>query len=287
MTMHPLLKLAVCALLAGVGALSPATGQEAAGAPPILLAEVYRSGIDPSRYWVSEKYDGVRALWDGSELRFRSGRPVHAPAWFIAGLPPVPLDGELWMGRRSFERLSGVVRKEQPVDAEWRQVRYMVFELPGAAGTFSARIARMRELVAAAGVPWLHAVEQFRVGDRTELQRRMDEVVRNGGEGLMLHLAEAPYLTGRSEVLLKLKPWLDTEATVVAHLPGRGKYAGLLGALEVETPQGRRFRIGTGFSDAVRRAPPPVGAVITYRYRELTADGTPRFASYLRLRETF
>ena len=179
------------------------------------------------------------------------------------------------------------MRKQQPDDAEWRQVRYMLFELPDAPGTFSERIARMQEIVAAARIPWLQAVEQFRVRDRAELQQRLSKVLKQRGEGLMLHLAEAPYSTGRGDVLLKLKPWLDAEATVIEHLPGKGKYRGMLGALRLEMPDGKRFNLGTGFSDAARRNPPPVGTLVTYRYRELNQNGMPRFASYLRVRERF
>jgi DNA ligase-1 len=100
----------------------------------------------------------------------------------------------------------------------------------------------------------------------------------------MLHRADAPDVTGRSDVLLKVKPWEDAEAVVIAHQPGKGKYAGLLGALRVRTPDGREFDLGTGFSDAQRRDPPPVGATVTYRYRGVTGSGLPRFASYLRVR---
>lgn len=259
----------------------------AANSPPLLLAEVYRAGIDPADYWVSEKLDGVRAYWDGQRLYFRSGRPVRAPAWFTRGFPSVPLDGELWLGRGSFERLSGIVRKDIPEDGEWRQVRYMLFELPGASGTFAERKDRLVALVGQAGVPWLQAVGQFRVADRKALQARLDAVVAGGGEGLMLHRADAAYAAGRSADLLKLKPYLDREATVVAHLPGKGRHAGRLGALLVEDADGRRFRIGTGFSDAQRENPPPVGSVVTYRYRGLTATGLPRFASFMRVREAF
>lgn len=256
-------------------------------APALLLAERHDGRADVSRYWVSEKLDGVRAYWDGVRLRFRSGRPVPAPAWFLAALPARPLDGELWLGRGTFARLAGLVRRAAPDEAEWRQVRYMIFELPDAPGDFTARAAAIREVVAAAGLPWLQAIEQFRVADAEALQRRLDEVVRGGGEGLMLHRADAPYATGRSADLLKLTPWLDAEARVVAHLPGKGKYAGRLGALRVEMPDGRRFSLGGGFSDTERRTPPPVGAQVTYRYRELTANGLPRFPRYLRGREDF
>lgn len=255
--------------------------------PPLLLANVLGPEVDPARYLVSEKYDGVRAMWDGKVLRFRSGREIHAPRWFLEKLPAQALDGELWLGRGRFEELSGCVRRTEPADAEWRQITYMVFELPGAPGTFTERAQRIQEVVAAVGWPRLVAVMQTSVKDRGALQARLDEIVRGGGEGLMLHLAEAPYITGRSDVLLKLKPQMDTEAVVVAHIPGKGKYKGMIGGLRVESPEGRRFVLGTGFSDEARKHPPAVGATVTYTYRGLTNSGLPRFASYLRVREAF
>jgi DNA ligase-1 len=225
----------------------------------------------------------VRGHWDGSALRYRSGRVVPAPAWFTARLPLTPLDGELWLGRGRFDELSGIVRKSTPVDAEWRELRYMVFELPGAAGTFAERARRIRELAAQTDWPQLAAVEQAPVADRDALQRRLDATVAQGGEGLVLHLASAAYRPGRSDVTMKLKPELDTEAVVIAHHPGQGRNASRLGALEVRAPDGRQFLIGSGFSDAQRRDPPAVGSVVTYRYRELTPTGLPRFASFLRV----
>jgi DNA ligase-1 len=277
-----LFRIAFILLAAAVGVVAPGES-----APAMLLAKVLGPQIDPANYLVSEKYDGVRAHWDGKVLRFRSGREVNAPLWFIEKLPTHSLDGELWLGRGRFEELSGFVRKSLPEGAEWRQIKYMVFELPEAPGSFAERAQRLREIVAATGWPQLVAVPQFRVADRALLSRRLNEVVRGGGEGLMLHLAEAPYTTGRSDVLLKLKPLLDTEAVVQEHIPGRGKYQGMLGALRVEAADGKRFVIGTGFTDAIRNNPPPLGTTITYTYRGLTKNGLPRFASYLRVRESF
>lgn len=257
----------------------------AVAAPPsILLAEVYRDNIDVTQYLVSEKLDGVRAIWDGKALRSRAGNTISAPAWFLAGLPSTPLDGELWMGRGKFEQVSAAVRREQPNDEEWRQIRYMIFELPEAPGTFAQRAERIRELAQQAKVPWLQAIEQFSVVDRSALHQRMKAVVKAGGEGLMLHRADAPYETGRSNTLLKLKPWEDAEALVVGHVPGKGKYEGVMGALRVQMLDGRTFFIGTGFTDAQRQNPPPIGTTITYRYRSLTNNGLPRFASFMRVR---
>lgn len=278
---------AIILLCAGLLAASSASNSLASQPPAILLANVLRPAIDPATYLVSEKFDGVRAIWDGTTLRFRSGRAVNAPDWFIARLPREKLDGELWLARDAFEKLSGYVRKSSPLDEDWQQIKYLIFELPDRVGTFAQRYARIRQVVADANWPQLVAVEQFRVADRAALKRKLDQVVKAGGEGLMLHLADAPYMTGRSDVLLKLKPLSDTEAKVVEHIAGKGKYFGQMGALRLEMPDGRRFNIGTGFSDAVRKNPPRVGTMITYTYRGLTKNGTPRFASYLRVREAF
>lgn len=256
-----------------------------ADAPAILLAGVYREQVDVARYLVSEKLDGVRAVWDGQSLRFRSGKTINAPHWFLAALPQEPLDGELWIGRGRFDRVSGIVRRETPDEAEWHEVRYMIFELPGAAGSFSARVERIRQLVAQANVSWLRQIEQFSVVDRSSLKKRLAAVVKAGGEGLMLHQADAEYETGRSDRLLKMKPMQDAEAVVIAHLPGKGKHERALGALRVRTPTGQEFSLGTGFSDAQRRNPPAIGQTVTYRYRDLTSKGLPRFASFLRVRE--
>jgi DNA ligase-1 len=256
-------------------------------APALLLANELGPQVDPAKYLVSEKYDGVRAIWDGQVLRFRSGRAVNAPPWFIAKLPAQALDGELWLARGRFEALSGIVRKTEPQDDEWRQIKYMIFELPNTSGTFAERAQRIEEIIAGTHWPQLIAVEQFRVSDRAALKRKLDQVVRGGGEGLMLHLADAGYVTGRSDVLLKLKPLQDTEAVVIEHVPGKGKYRGMLGALRVQMADGKKFLIGTGFSDKVRKNPPPLGTTVTYTYRGLTQTGLPRFASYFRVRENF
>lgn len=252
---------------------------------PLLLAQDAPDGIDPAGYLVSEKYDGVRAFWDGRQLRFRSGLPIAAPAWFTQRLPQVALDGELWFGRGRFEALSGCVRRLVPDDAEWRQVRYMVFELPDAPGTFEQRAARIEALAAQQVWPQLQAVPHTRITTKQALQQRLDAVVRDGGEGLVLHRADAPYFTGRNAALLKLKPLHDAEARVIGHEAGRGKHAGRLGALRVRTEEGVEFSIGTGFSDAQRDNPPPLGAVVTYTHRGHTEGGVPRFASFLRVRE--
>lgn len=265
----------------------PITPAQAADPEPpgLLLANVYHDQIDLEDYWVSEKLDGVRAYWDGRRLISRQGNVFQAPAWFTRNFPATPLDGELWMGRGTFERLSGTVRQQVPDEVAWRQVRYMVFDLPASEGVFDQRLEQLRDLVQVVGSPYLQLVEQFRVESREELLERLSLIVSEGGEGLMLHRGSSLYQATRSDDLLKLKTYEDAEAVVVGHLPGKGKYEGMLGALLVETPEKLRFRLGTGFTDAQRANPPPIGSTVTYKYYGKTRNGIPRFASFLRVRE--
>lgn len=250
----------------------------------VQLASAWPPERSPQGYLVSEKFDGVRAVWDGHVLRFRSGRAIMAPSWFVAALPLFPLDGELWIGRGQFDRVSAAVRKTVPDDREWRSLKFLVFDAWGRAEPFAARVDSLRHIVAAAQLPWLEAVSHATIEDAAALRKRLEDVWGQGGEGLVLHRADAAWLAGRSDALFKFKPQPDEEGRVLGYLAGKGRFAGLTGALLLETPQGQRFALGSGLSDALRRDPPPVGAWVTYRYRDRTPSGLPRFASFVRVR---
>lgn len=253
--------------------------------PEITLAKVYRGDIDVKHYWISEKLDGVRAYWDGKHLISRRGNAFPAPEWFIKGFPAEPLDGELWLGRNNFERLVSIVRTQKPDHAGWKQIKYWVFDMPGMLGTFSQRLENLTILVKENNSVYIDVVKQYRLENHAQLMEKLAGISKAGGEGLMLRRANSMYNAGRSDDLLKLKPFEDAEARVVRHLQGKGKFLGMLGALLVESEDGRRFRIGTGFSDEQRRNPPPVGSLITFRFHGKTRNGIPRFASFMRIRE--
>lgn len=278
-----------------LGMAVPATIVQAAqtpasNTPALMLAKVYHPGIDLVDYWVSEKYDGLRGYWDGHKLLTRGGELVYAPPWFTAGWPTTPLDGELWAGHGQFERASSTIRQHVPDDSAWRGIRFMVFDMPAHGGQFTERLSALNATVAQIGQPWVVAVPQTRATSHAALQAQMRKVVKAEGEGLMLHRGASLYTATRNGDLLKVKPHEDAEAVVVGHQAGRGKFAGMLGALLVETvasgnaaAPGVRFKIGTGLAEADRHNPPPVGTVVTYRYRGLTDAGIPRFASFLRV----
>jgi DNA ligase-1 len=259
----------------------PAKKRETAG-PPLLLAQSWDNASDLTDWWMSEKLDGVRAFWDGRQFLSRQGNPYHAPDWFVQGLPEVPLDGELWIDRRKFQRTVSVVRRQDRSD-HWKEVRFVVFDAPKAEGDFESRLEFLADCLAAAKQPHALLHGHTRCKGLKHLRAELARIESLGGEGLMLRQPASVYEVGRSSTLLKVKNFHDAEAVVLDHQAGKGKHKGKLGALMVRLEDGTEFSVGTGFSDAERALPPPVGSVITFRYQELSDAGVPRFPSFVRV----
>lgn len=251
-------------------------------APALLLAHTWQNDVDLTDWWMSEKLDGVRAYWDGKQFISRLGNIYHAPDFFVADLPNVALDGELWLGRKSFQRCVSIVRRQDKSDL-WKSVRYLVFDLPAAGGTFEQRLDELRERLAAGRPEFASMHEHWRCRGLDHLREELARIESLGGEGLMLREPGSRYEAGRSPSLLKVKTFHDAEARVVEHLPGSGRHKGRLGALGVVLPDGTSFSVGTGFSDAQRDNPPPIGSLVTFRYQELSDRGVPRFPSFVRV----
>jgi len=270
-------------LVGGLISIFPAhAGEALTQAPAVMLANVFEDAdVDVSGYWVSEKLDGIRAYWDGWALWSRHGNRINAPVWFTNPLPHVALDGELWAGRNRFEFASSTILDAEPSDTAWREIRFMVFDLPERTKPFSQRLEALRSMHEV--LPsFVEIVQQHPFVSRELLLDELNRVVTAGGEGLMLHGGDSFYRGDRSDDLLKMKPARDAEARVVDYTAGKGKYAGQVGALVVETRDGLRFSVGSGLSDNDRLDPPKIGTWVTYRYQTLTANGIPRFARLVR-----
>jgi DNA ligase len=275
---------------ARIGAAVPPTPVKAAktpgspGVPPLLLAERWDNEGDLSGWWMSEKLDGVRAYWDGKQFISRLGNRYHAPDWFVAGLPDVALDGELWLGRKKFQTTVSIVKRQDKSD-HWKQVSFVVFDAPALDDPFEKRLKFVEAYIRKQKPAYAKAHVHEACKGVEHLRKELARIEALGGEGLMLRQPGSKYAVGRSATLLKVKTFHDADAKVVGHVPGKGKHAGRLGALEVVLDNGIHFSVGTGFSDAERQKPPPVGSLITFRYQELSDGGVPRFPSFLRIRQ--
>ena len=217
-------------------------GDEKAG-PPLLLAERWDNAQDLAGWWLSEKLDGVRAYWDGKSLISRLGNRFHAPDWFLEGLPPdIPLDGELWIGRKAFQRTVGIVRRQDRTEL-WKEVRYVAFDAPGLDDAFEGRLAAIGAHVDRYKPLYLTSHEHAACASRSTSSAMITPCVEAlGGEGLMLRQPRSRYQVGRSATLLKVKSFNDAEARVL-ETPRRGRHRlkGRLGRCSME--HGRRDAI--------------------------------------------
>lgn len=335
--------------------------------------------------FMSEKLDGQRAFWDGGVTRgmkttnvpwantakdkkirmatglwSRYGKPIHAPNWWLDTLPHFPLDGELWAGRGMHQKTRSVVSKHIPIDLEWRQVEFVVFDSPSLAdvlydsiidqGAYKKDISGSLQFILSRGhtinhnptidyeesLNWMNEnittqfgilsiIKQERLSRyashaQSACEAKLSKILRLGGEGIVLRDPLAPYIPERCHHITKLKPYHDSEAIVIGYITGRktnkgSKLLGMMGAMIVDW-NGKQFEI-SGFSgsntcgakerlliqndgdyDAARlwaeqnpetKCPSwiyaeafPMGTIITFKYRELTDDGIPKEATYLR-----
>ncbi len=262
----------------------PASESGGTQAPPLLLAESWDSSADPTGWWLSEKLDGVRAYWDGRQFLSRQGNLFLAPEWFVAGFPAVPLDGELWIDRKKFQRTVSIVRRQDRSEL-WREITFVVFDAPALEKGFEQRLEFVQDCLRQTKPKRALAHEHTLCRGIEHLRQELTRLEALGAEGLMMRRPGSKYESGRSSTLLKVKSFQDAEARVLKHLEGAGRHKGRLGALFVELPDGTTFSVGTGFSDKERERPPAVGSLITFRFQELSEGGVPRFPSFVGMRQ--
>jgi len=242
-----------------------------------MLARAYDSQ-DVVGWMMSEKLDGVRALWDGENLISRNGNVFAAPDWFKAALPTMPLDGELYIDRQMFQTTVGIVRKKNPIDAEWQRIQYKVFDAPTQPGGFEQRLAAAHAALVGNRVALL--IEQTACTSKAQLDAMFADLVGKGAEGLMLRRPSSAYEQKRSDSLLKYKPFDTDEASVIGHMKGEGRLAGMVGAL-ICLWKGKQFQVGAGMNDETRQHAPGIGAAITFGFQGLTDGGIPRFPVFV------
>ncbi|WP_235584713.1 DNA ligase [Thiomicrospira sp. WB1] len=242
-------------------------------------------------WWLSEKYDGMRAYWDGEKLLSRQGNVIHAPDWFTEQWPSFALDGELWLERQAFAETMSIVRQTEP-DERWRQVTFQVFDVPNAPGGLTQRLARLtRFLTQAPSISSLSVVKQIQLKDSAHFKQLFSRLQEKGAEGAVVRAPNQSYLSGRSDQALKVKLHQEAECQVQGYQPGRGRLEGMVGSLRCEPHSDSgfdsRFSVGSGLTDAQRKTPPKVGAWITFKYYGRTRHGKPRFPVFMRVRPDF
>jgi len=250
-----------------------------ASKPDLLLLKTYKDQNITS--WVmSEKLDGIRAYWNGRNLISRGGKIIHAPKWFIKDYPSFEIDGELWTTRGDFENISSIVRDNVPNDKQWKQIKHYIFEVPNAKGDLATRLLKVKPYTNSI----IKIIPQIKVKSKKHLQEFLKSIEKKGAEGVVVRDPKAPYINKRTSKALKVKSFKDAECEVISYTKGKGKFSGLLGAINCKLKNNIMFKIGSGFTNKQRKNPPKIGDIITFKYQALTKYGKPRFPVFLRIR---
>ncbi|RCS73268.1 DNA ligase [Vibrio casei] len=248
------------------------------------LANEFKDNISLQDYWYSEKYDGIRAYWNGDMFYTRQGKPIVAPHWFIESMPSIALDGELWAGRGQFNHVQKTVLDTKPNTEDWKNIQFMVFDLASSRERYATRYMDLKSLLHGMKSINIQLVKQYPISSHSELDKVLDTIEHSNGEGIMLRNIHSFFLSGRSDDLLKVKSYEDDEAIVIGYKSGNGKYKGKVGSLWVKWKEGKTFYLGSGLSDQLREDPPALGSVVNFRFNGLTHTGLPRFARFTKQR---
>lgn len=242
----------------------------------------------PINWWASEKWDGIRALWDGEKIISRGsgvGKPkvyTYIPEWFKLTLPPgIALDGEIWIGRGLFQKTSrlstikpGKSYTEEQINNIWAgkedpPVIFKVFDIPTEKSPFEQRMKLLQTIVKDRKLCWdqltytgkkvfpIQFTEQVKIKSMEQLVELYTRLTSQGAEGIMLRAPGSPYELKRSKYMLKYKIKEDAECIVRGYTLGEGRLKGLLGSLNCEImqdskPSGIFTQIGTGLTDSQR-----------------------------------
>jgi len=258
-----------------------------ASPPEVLLAQKHEPKHgSPVGWWVSEKLDGVRGWWDGTQFWSRAGNVFYAPDWFRAQMPSNHiLDGELFIGRNKFRETISIV-KSHSMSERWKEITFMAFDVPSQGDRpFEERLKILSDICSGNTSPNLKMVEHRVLTENDNIDQLLKDVEALGAEGLMLRQAGSKYIGKRSNTLLKIKSFFDDEAKVIGYATkGKGRLAGMTGSLQLEDRKGVIFDCGSGMNDETRMNPPPIGSIVTFRYQEKSAkSGRPRFPVFVGL----
>lgn len=259
-------------------------------------------------YMISEKYDGVRVIWNGKSMQTKRGNPIIIPECFSDELPDFSLDGELWFGYGKFEKIQSIASLKNPKCSDWEGVKYMIFDAPNEKSLLlSERLKIVDKFLQTTNPRHIQLINQTPVLGSEVIKiinTMLDEVLKKGREGLIIRKDFEEYKGKRSNVSYKLKPNNDAECKVIGYTQGKGKYKGKIGAIVCEgniaddnalniskeinkytmnVEQKIVFRIGSGLSDKIRENPPKIGTIITYTYNGFTKNGIPKHARFHRI----
>lgn len=226
---------------------------------------------------MSEKFDGVRAYWNGFQFLTRNNNIINVPRWFCESMPNEWLDGELWLGRGKFEQTSAAVRQGFKNEL-WANMIFKVFDLPLTPGNFSSRLEQLNKLTLPTHC---QQVEQRTVDNKECLNDYYTNLLSNGAEGVVIKSPSSPYNIGRTSNALKYVPENSGEAKVI----GINRHDDLSFKSLKCLFNNEQFNLSAGISEQIKTIPPKIGKLITIKFNGLTGNNLPRHAVFITTRD--
>lgn len=241
-------------------------------------------------FMVSEKFDGIRGIWDGENMFSKRGNILPIPHCFSQNLVHLGLkngefvEGELWIDYGAFEAISGLLNRKNIACEDFRSVKFLIFNAQlGNKSDFSQNLAEIKlRLDSAKGkdLAQIQVIPQHKFRKIADLKDFFNAVVAKGGEGVIVRDSTTAY---------KLKAQNDAECKIIDFSRGKGRLSGKVGAIICESLEdknsgikgGKIFRIGSGLSDEMRTNPPKIGTIITYKFSGISKNGIPKHTRFL------
>lgn len=269
-----------------------------------MLAKKFDSNLPYGELCITEKLDGNRCIsyYDGEQWQFvsRNGKRMNVE-FDMSGLPEELIyDGECispeqdelsdYIYTSMLEKANNVIKKNTDFNSTSglinrrtvnKKLVYRIFDIQDGS-TYKIRrqlLDRFRPIADNVKIlPLLGIVTKESMYTADNL---LDLVVSAGGEGIMLNVADAPYISKRTDKLLKYKPVYTIDMEVVNMYPGTGKYDGLIGGIVCEafTEDGKFISccVGSGLTDMQRilwhqNREAIIGKIVEVEYFSLSQD---------------
>ena len=255
-------------------------------------------------FYASEKYDGWRMFYRDGAFYSRTGKPLSPPQHIAdsaealraaneaAGGRALVLDGELWLGYERFQDTHAAL------DAKSPELQWLLFDMPSATGGYCERATALGALaadarvapdgrVAAAADCRVRVIAQTRCADRAALDAYYTATLaaEPRAEGIVVRAADLPYhWNARHAAFMKRKPFRDLEASIIGYhtiAPRTAESAAARPEGYVSSLICRVAGASAGDFKLTYKGtrPPPIGALVTVKYQNLTDNGLPRFPS--------
>lgn len=256
-----------------ISTINTAYGKDTIKTFDIQLANAYDSNkkYNVKGWWASKKLDGIRGYYDKGTLLTRSGKQIIGFEHICQELEDLKqvyglsfIDGEMYSNTLSFQKIQGyVISSKNFSDEDKKKIFFNIFVVGPDSDTrginYFKNTGEMVELMKQ--IKWenykyLVPLQYEYVKNKfDDISNVCERYVNEGYEGAMLRSDDIYYDDKRSDNLLKVKLFKESDFIVTDFIEGTGKHERKLGSFQVKGElDGKQIisNVGSGLSDEDR-----------------------------------